>query len=79
MPCPRCRSHNLWDDNLAWGCHDCDFFTTGEVQNRWVPEDRFNNEWPLEPPKKEPERWVYVEHYGGEASNWRPPAEDDGP
>lgn len=33
MPCPRCRSHRIWDDNLAWGCCDCSFFTTGEIRN----------------------------------------------
>lgn len=34
MPCPKCHSHRIWDDNLAWGCCDCDFFTTGEIVNR---------------------------------------------
>lgn len=33
MPCPKCHSHRIWDDNLAWGCCDCDFFTTGEIRN----------------------------------------------
>jgi hypothetical protein len=42
MPCPVCRSNNLWDDNLAWGCDDCDFFTTGGISNRISPADKFN-------------------------------------
>lgn len=25
MTCPRCGSHNLWDDNLWWGCDDCGY------------------------------------------------------
>lgn len=41
MPCPRCHGHRLWDDNLAWGCHDCEFFTTGEIRNSGSLFDRF--------------------------------------
>lgn len=41
MPCPNCGSHNLWDDNLAWGCHDCPWFTTGDVRNSDASHDRF--------------------------------------
>ena len=25
MSCPRCGSHNLWDDNLWYGCNDCGY------------------------------------------------------
>jgi ribosomal protein L37AE/L43A len=41
MPCPRCNSNDLWDDNLAWGCHKCKWFTTGEVRNTSAKFDRF--------------------------------------
>lgn len=43
MPCPKCGSHRLWDDNLAWGCRDCPWFTTGEVRNKIVPADHFED------------------------------------
>lgn len=43
MPCPRCHSNNLWDDNLAWGCQKCDFFSTGNIFNKYDPRDRFND------------------------------------
>lgn len=23
--CKNCHSENLWDDNLSYGCNDCDF------------------------------------------------------
>lgn len=46
MPCPNCGSHNLWDDNLAWGCFDCPWFTTGNVQNAPDSRDRFNEPQP---------------------------------
>lgn len=43
MPCPNCGSHELWDDNLAWGCYDCEFFSTGDICNRGDTSlDRFN-------------------------------------
>lgn len=29
MPCPRCGSEKLWDDNLWWGCDDCGFASNG--------------------------------------------------
>lgn len=41
MPCPKCGSNNLWDDNLAWGCNRCDFFSTGDVRNSGSPYDFF--------------------------------------
>jgi hypothetical protein len=41
MPCPKCHSTYLWDDNLAWGCHECDFFTTGDIQNVGSVKDKF--------------------------------------
>lgn len=44
MPCPSCGSHDLWDDNLAWGCNKCSWFTTGAVHNQISPHDRFNDE-----------------------------------
>jgi hypothetical protein len=25
MPCPRCGSSDLWDDNLWWGCNPCGY------------------------------------------------------
>lgn len=43
MPCPKCDSHNLWDDNLAWGCSDCHWFTTGAVHNVGSQKDRFQD------------------------------------
>ena len=43
MPCPSCNSHDLWDDNLAWGCNKCKFFTTGNVVNNYSDNDTFNN------------------------------------
>jgi len=46
MPCPNCGSNNLWDDNLAWGCFDCPWFTTGGVQNVADSRDRFNEQQP---------------------------------
>lgn len=42
MPCPRCNSHNLWDDIMWWGCDDCGWMTSGEVHNRYHPKDKFN-------------------------------------
>lgn len=42
MPCPRCNSHNLWDDIMWWGCDDCGWMTSGEVHNRITPKDKFN-------------------------------------
>lgn len=42
MPCPSCGSNDLWDDNLAWGCMRCDWFTTGNVQNTGSKYDRFH-------------------------------------
>jgi len=44
MPCPRCQSHDLWDDNLAWGCNRCDFFTTGGITNTPSKHDTFNGQ-----------------------------------
>ncbi len=41
MPCPKCHSHYLWDDNLAWGCLACGFFTTGDIRNSDASRDRF--------------------------------------
>lgn len=41
MPCPACGSNSLWDDNLAWGCNRCDWFSTGHVRNAWSPHDHF--------------------------------------
>lgn len=25
MGCPNCGSHDVWDDNLHWGCNRCDW------------------------------------------------------
>jgi hypothetical protein len=25
MSCPRCKSDDLWDDNLWWGCNHCGY------------------------------------------------------
>lgn len=43
MPCPRCGSNNLWDDNLWWGCAEktCDFMSS-TVRNAYSSADRFN-------------------------------------
>lgn len=41
MPCPRCHSNKLWDDNLAWGCCDCPWFSTGDVRNTSDSRDYF--------------------------------------
>lgn len=30
MPCPRCDSRDLWDDNLWWGCNVCGFAANDE-------------------------------------------------
>ena len=42
MPCPKCASHNLWDDQMPWGCNDCGWMTMGQVRNSGHPKDRFN-------------------------------------
>ena len=42
MPCPNCHSHNLWDDQAAWGCNDCRWMNVGSVYNKISPRDRFN-------------------------------------
>lgn len=43
MPCPNCNSNDLWDDQLAWGCNSCTWLTTGSVQNKISPCDRFDD------------------------------------
>lgn len=50
MPCPNCRSNDLWDDNLAWGCNDCSWFTTGGVRNADASRDTFNDPRPFRAP-----------------------------
>lgn len=52
MPCPKCGSNDLWDDNLAWGCSRCRWFTTGNVRNTYSTYDRFQPEICSEPPKE---------------------------
>ncbi len=41
MSCPRCGSHDLWDDDLWWGCNRCDFMSN-TVHNRLSKDDVFN-------------------------------------
>lgn len=41
MPCPKCHSHDLWDDQFAWGCNACGWMTMGGVQNYISPRDQF--------------------------------------
>lgn len=48
MPCPKCYSHNLWDDIMWWGCDDCGWMTNGTVRNNISLKDKFNQ------PKAEP-------------------------
>ena len=50
MPCPKCGSNDLWDDNLAWGCNKCDWMSSdGSVRNVTADRDIFNrntsDEW----------------------------------
>lgn len=46
MPCPKCGSHNLWEDcmaNGAWGCNSCDWMNIGgTVYNKTSTADRFD-------------------------------------
>lgn len=44
MPCPKCGSNDLWDDQLAWGCNRCRWFTGGSTVNTSAYYDRFNGE-----------------------------------
>lgn len=56
MPCPTCGSNDLWDDNLAWGCNRCPWFTTGSVQNTYSRYDTFRDppSRSAPPPAQEP-------------------------
>ena len=46
MACPKCGSHNLWDDNLSWGCNDCPFMSVAGsgpmIVNKYDPNDTLN-------------------------------------
>lgn len=42
MPCPKCGSHNLWDDMMWWGCIDCHFMTD-TIRNQISDKDRWNH------------------------------------
>lgn len=50
MPCPRCGTHNLWDDNLWWGCYgkDCGFMSD-RIHNTSDRLDSFNGDFGLDP------------------------------
>jgi hypothetical protein len=52
MPCPKCGSHDLWDDNLAWGCLTCHWMSVdGTVRNNVHHNDKLNGQldWPGKP------------------------------
>ena len=51
MPCPSCHSHDLWDDQMAWGCNSCGWMTMGGVKNDISPRDQFRVPQP-EPKEK---------------------------
>lgn len=56
MPCPNCGSHDLWDDNLTWGCNRCHWVSiNGRVRNVAHWRDTINGEenWPGKPPNDE--------------------------
>ena len=44
MACPQCKSNNLWDDNMWWGCNDCGWMNGGTVRNEVSRDDRLNGE-----------------------------------
>lgn len=51
MPCPKCGSHDLWDDLMWWGCNICGWF--GQAQNRLSRLDRFGPVTYQQPKKDE--------------------------
>lgn len=47
MPCPKCNSNELWDDQAAWGCKTCGWASDGGgTQNRDASRDIINRGLP---------------------------------
>ena len=44
MSCPNCKSDNTWDDNLHWGCNDCNWCSLGGLNKTKTPSNHNNYE-----------------------------------
>jgi hypothetical protein len=44
MACPNCGSCNTWDDNLHWGCDDCDWSSLAGLNSTRTPSAPYSFE-----------------------------------
>lgn len=39
MSCPNCKSTNVWDDNLHWGCNNCSWSSLAGLNPTRTPSN----------------------------------------
>ena len=47
MACPNCGSHNIWDDNMHWGCNKCKWTSLAGLNKTRTPSNP-NNSYEVE-------------------------------